>query len=319
MKVSIIGMGRVGSTLAYTVALKELCDELILVNRNPEVAIGDAKDLQHALPFIERQMQIDAGDITRTVGSDIVVLCASVPTPDNMRSRRELGRPNARIFDMLIPSVAELSPSAKLIIVSNPVDALTYLTIKRSGFPPSRVLGASTLIDSARFRSMLAAEVKIHPDDLRAYILGEHGPNQFPALSFAQAGGEAIEDNDTRRHMFKEAVQAGFDVYRHKGYTNYTIALATALIIESIAFDRRHTMPISTLIDGYLGVHGVCLSVPVVVGREGILRVLHPELNTAEIQGFHASAAAVREAIQDFDTVTDSDAANDTAVSCRSA
>lgn len=301
MKVSIIGMGRVGSTLAYTIVMKELCDELILVNRRPEVAIGDAKDLQHALPFVERQIRIDAGSPERTANSDIVIICASARTPEKMRSRRELGPPNAAIFKTLIPDIARYSPDAKLIIVTNPVDALTYLAITLSGFPPTRVLGTGTLIDSARFRSMLAAEVKIHPDDLRAYILGEHGPAQFPALSFAQAGGEAIEDNEARRRMFDQAVQAGFDVYHHKGYTNYTIALATAFIVESIAFNRRHTMPISTLIAGYQGVRDVCLSVPVVVGREGIVRVLQPELNPQEIAGFHASAAAVRESIAEIE------------------
>ncbi|MGH8624307.1 MAG: hypothetical protein ACREYC_03170 [Gammaproteobacteria bacterium] len=166
--------------------------------------------------------------------------------------------------------------------------------------PPSRVLGTGTLIDSARFRSMLSAEVGIHPDDLRAYILGEHGPSQFPALSLAQAGGEAIEDNRGRRRMFDQAVDAGFEVFRSKGYTNDAIAMAAALIIESIAFDKRHTMPISTLIDGYLGVRDVCLSVPVVVGREGITRVLQPDLNELEIDAFRASAVTVRGAINEM-------------------
>ncbi|MGH6635293.1 MAG: malate dehydrogenase [Gammaproteobacteria bacterium] len=300
MKISIIGLGRVGSTLAYTVMIKELCDELILVNRRPEVAIGDAKDLQHALPFIERQMIIDAGAIPETADSDIVVMCASGHTPKNMRSRLELGPANAELFEQLIPPLAKASPQAKLIIVTNPVDALTYTAIKLSAYPPSRVLGTGTLIDSARFRSMLSAEVGIHPDDLRAYILGEHGPSQFPALSLAQAGGEAIEDNRGRRRMFDQAVDAGFEVFRCKGYTNYAIAMAAALIIESIVFDKRHTMPISTLIDGYLGVRDVCLSVPVVVGREGITRVLQPGLNEPEIEAFRASAATVREAISEL-------------------
>lgn len=300
MKISIIGLGRVGSTLAYTVMIKELCDELILVNRSPEVAIGDAKDLQHALPFIERQMIIDAGGIPETADSDIVVMCASGRTPKNMRSRLELGPANAKLFEQLIPALAKASPQAKLIIVTNPVDALTYYAIKLSAYPPSRVLGTGTLIDSARFRSMLSAEVGIHPDDLRAYILGEHGPSQFPALSLAQAGGEAIEDTRGRRRMFDQAVDAGFEVFRCKGYTNYAIAMAAALIIESIAFDKRHTMPISTLIDGYLGVRDVCLSVPVVVGREGITRVLQPDLNEPEIEAFRASAATVRKAINEL-------------------
>ena len=175
MKISIIGIGRVGSTLAYTLALKGICDELILIHRREKVALGDAYDLQHGMQFLPRPTNIRAGGTLDTRDSDIIVVCASVPTNPDMKSRMELASGNVELFKNLIPALAEGSPNAKFIIVSNPVDILTYLTIKCSGLPASQVMGTGTLIDSARFRSMLSHQVGIHPNDLRAYILGEHG------------------------------------------------------------------------------------------------------------------------------------------------
>lgn len=297
MKVSIIGLGRVGSTLAYTLVLKELVDELVLVNRRGEVAEGDALDLQHAHLFIEHKIAIRAGDVSDTAGSEVVAICASAPWKENFTSRNDAAIANTRLFEELIPAVAAASPDAKLVILSNPVDVLAWHAIRLSGFNSRRVMGTGTLVDSARFRELLSAQVGIHPADLRAYVLGEHGDTQFPAFSCAQAGGEPIEDRPDRRAMFDEATQAGLDVFRKKGYTNYAIAMAGAYVIESILTDARHTMPLSVLIEGYCNVRDVCLSIPVVVGRDGIDRQLKPELTPDEARAFRKSAAAVRSVI----------------------
>lgn len=297
MKVSVIGIGRVGSTLAYTIALRALCDELVLVNRRHEVAIGDAYDLRHGLSLVDRQISVRAGTITDTAESDVIALCVSVPRETGSIDRLALGPGNAELFRTLIPSLAAGSPNAILLILTNPVDVMTYHALQLSGFPPQRVIGTGTLIDSARFRAMLCEELGIHPDDVRAYILGEHGEHQFPALSQAQVGAERIEDNETRREMFRQTVAAGHAILQAKGYTNYAIAMAAALIIEAISHDTRRTLPLSTLIDGWLGVTDVCLSVPVVIGRAGITRVLRPQLNDEEITAFRKAATAVRSAI----------------------
>ncbi|MDZ7736498.1 MAG: hypothetical protein U5P41_10620 [Gammaproteobacteria bacterium] len=205
-----------------------------------------------------------------------------------------------------MPELAKNSPDAVFVVLTNPVDIMTYHTIRLSGFPPRRVIGTGTLIDSARFREMLSDEIGIDPDDLRAYILGEHGPHQFPALSQAQVGGERIDDNEHRRQMFRDAVEAGHNVLRAKGYTNYAIAMAASLIIEAIVHDTRRTMPVSTLIDGWLDVADVCLSLPVVIGRSGITRVLHPELDASEREAFRQAAVAVAEATRSI--LNDADA-----------
>lgn len=296
MKISVVGIGRVGSTLSYTVAMRGLCDELMLINRRHEVAVGDAHDLRHAVAFVDRQIEVRAGFIADSAGSDIIALCVSVPREADNVDRTALGPGNAELFRDLIPALTHASPAAILIVLTNPVDIMTYHALQLSNFPAARVIGTGTFIDSARFREMLSAELGIHPDDLRAYILGEHGPNQFAALSQAQVGGERIEDNDQRRQMFRAAVDAGHGVLRAKGYTNYAIAMATAFIIEAIVYDTRRTMPVSTLIDGWLGVHDVCLSIPVVIGRSGIMRRLRPNLNGDERMAFQRAAAAVQAA-----------------------
>lgn len=294
MKISVIGIGRVGSTLAYTILIKGLADELVLVGRNPEVVKGEAYDLQHAQPFLSKQMAIRQGSIDDTEGSEIVVVTASVPTNPGMSSRMELSKGNVGLFRELIPAVAAVSPKAILVIVSNPVDVLTYAAIEFSGFPSTRVIGTGTLIDSARYRSMLSAELSIHPDDVRAYILGEHGETQFPAMSIAQAGGVRLLDTETRHKLFEEVVDGGFMVFRHKGYTNFAVSLATCTILEAIVLNTCRTMPVSTLLRDYYGISDVCMSLPVVIGRPGITRVLQPALNESELAALQKSAAAIR-------------------------
>lgn len=297
MKVSIIGTGRVGSTLAYTLVIKELIDELVLVNRSPERAEGDALDLQHAHLFVDHSIDIRSGGVAETAGSDVIVVCASAPWKDNFTDRMQSATDNTRLMEELIPPLAEASPDAILLMLTNPVDVLTWHAIRLSGFAPERVMGTGTLVDSARFREMLSAQIGIHPADIRVYALGEHGDSQFLAFSHATAGGEPVEDNAERRAMFAQATQAGYEVFNKKGCTNYAIAMAAAYVIETIRRDARHTMPLSVLVDGYQGVSGVCLSLPVVVGRGGIVRWMNPQLNEQESAAFQQSASVIREVI----------------------
>lgn len=297
MKISVVGVGRVGSTLAFALSQRNCVHEMVLVGRRREDTLGDALDIAHAQSFVEVPTRVVAGTLPDTCDSDIIVVCASIPTPPNMADRAALGPGNVRLLRDLIPSLAKLSPQAVLVMVSNPVDALTYFAIEFSGFPAERVLGSGTLIDSARLRHELSLEVGIHSNDLRAYILGEHGGSQFAAMSCATAGGEAIDDTPQRRALIARVVQAGLEIFSHKGHTNYGIALAATAIVEAIALDTKHTMPVSVAVDGFLGVSGVCLSLPAVVGRRGIERILHPRLNEMEAQAFRASATAVRRQI----------------------
>lgn len=296
-KLSIIGAGHVGATTAFTAVIRELVDTIVLVNRTPEKAEGEAADLRHASALVGRSIHIQAGGIEATRDSDVLVLTHSVPTKPDFKSRMELAEGNVNLFRETVPPLAAASPNAVIIVVTNPVDVMTYVTWKLSGFPPSRVIGTGTLIDSARFRSYLSDHLQIHPDDIRAYILGEHGETQFPALSVAATGGRSLDSDPVIESLFARTRAAGLEVYHRKGFTNFAIAMATAVIIESVIRDSRRTLPVSTLIEGFQGVHDLCLSVPAIVGAGGVLRTLNPPLSAAEGDSFRASAAEIRKVL----------------------
>ncbi|MEM7680769.1 MAG: lactate dehydrogenase [Planctomycetota bacterium] len=298
MKIVIHGLGRVGATLAYTVLLKGLASELTLIGRNADHAKGHALDLRHATAFTPRPTQVTSGNLDAAQGADLIALCASAPSPPDMRDRNFLADANAKLFAKILPRLTAAAPDAVLVVVSNPVDALTRLTQDLSGLPTGRVLGTGTLVDSLRFRELLSEEIDIHTDDLRAYILGEHGESQLTAFSCAEAGGEPIEHTPERDRLFEIAKHAGFEVFALKGYTNFAIASAAAHICEAIAFDTKRVMPVSTDVEGFHGARDVCLSLPAVVGRAGVTRVLHPTLNESEITAWKRSADSVRQVVE---------------------
>jgi L-lactate dehydrogenase len=293
MKISILGLGHVGSTLAYSLVLQGLATDLVLVNRDAEKARGDALDLVHSLSFTEAQGTVRCGALEDTAGSDIVVLTLSVPFRPPMRNRSELAAGNRPLFAQAVPKLAALSPEARLVVVTNPVDTMTWWALQDSGFAAHRVMGVGTLVDSARFRMELSQHYGIHPGDLRAYVLGEHGPTQFAALSVASAGGELIDDRALARDLLARQAASAHEIVAAKGYTNFAIATATSLLIESIVHDRRRTIPVSVLMEDYFGVSGVCLSVPCVIGARGVERVLKPNLDAEEQALFRRCAQAV--------------------------
>lgn len=297
MKIAIIGTGRVGSTLAYALVIKQICDHLIIAGRTYEKAMGDALDLQHTLAFCSRPMRIEGCTNEQVKDADIVVITASVAADKLVTSRLQLGEKNAQLFRDLIPVLSTNNPNAMFVIVTNPVDVMTYAAYKLSGLAANRVMGVGTLVDSARFRALLSQVEHIHPDDLRAYVLGEHGPNQLPILSSAEAGGEPIGDTPIHRQIFTQVTEAGFEVYRLKGYTNHAIATAACMVIEAIVFDEYRTMPLATWFRDWMDIQDNCFSIPVVLGRNGIIRLLHPKLNKSEQQALMTAAIAIKSAI----------------------
>lgn len=298
MKVAIIGTGRVGSTLAYALVLKQVCEHLVIAGRTYENALGDALDLQHTLAFCSRPKRIEGCTNEQVKDADIVVITASVaPDGQLITSRLQLGEKNVLLFRELIPMLAANNPNAIFVVVTNPVDVMTYAAFKLSGFTANRVMGVGTLVDSARFRALLSQEEHIHPDDLRAYILGEHGTHQIPILSSAEAGGEPLGDTPIHRQLFAQVTEAGFEVYRLKGYTNHAIATATCMVIEALVFDEYKTMPLATCFEEWMGIRDNCFSIPVVVGRSGVIRHLHPQLSADEQHALHVAATAIKSAI----------------------
>lgn len=299
MKITIVGTGQVGSAIAFALTINPMADELVLINRTRDKAEGDAMDLSHASAMQNSNMKIRAGDIPDSSHSDVIIFSASKQLPGlgETKTRLDMANNNIALLREYIPPLAEASPDAILIMVTNPVDAITYAAIKLSGFPAHRVIGTGTLVDSVRYRNLLSSELGIHGDDIRAYILGEHGDTQFAAHSIAMTGGERFYPTETARRMFQQTVSMGYEIYRRKGHTCYGIALATTTIIDSIVYDLRHTMPVSVLVDGYLGIDDVCLSLPAAIGRSGVTRILHPVLSEDEQASFRRCAEVVAETI----------------------
>lgn len=294
MKIAVAGMGHVGMLVAYNIAVQGLCDHLLLVNRSLDKAHGHALDILHALTFTDRQVEVGACAYDEAKGCDIVVLCASVKLPEGSNSRADLAEGNAALFREIVPALAAGNPGAIFVIVSNPVEILTYLTLRLSGAEVSKVMGIGTIVDSARFRKLLSAQVGIHPDDLRAYILGEHGEHQFPVMSCALSGGERIDDTPERRQMAADVVRQGFDVFYKKGWTDCAVSMAATVVIRSIVDNECRTLPVCTLLSDYAGVDDVCLSVPAVIGRGGIRRIMQPDYSFQECRAFARTAAAVK-------------------------
>ncbi|MEM0926316.1 MAG: lactate/malate dehydrogenase family protein, partial [Planctomycetota bacterium] len=254
MKVTIVGTGRVGSAIGFAMTINPLASELVLVNRSRAKAEGDAMDLSHASALVNSNQQIIAGDIADSSDSDVIVFTASIPMEamGETQSRLDLASGNHALLSDWIPKLAAVSPNAVIVMVTNPVDVMTYLAIELSGFPASRVIGTGTLVDSVRYRSLLSTELEIHADDIRAYILGEHGDTQFAAHSVSATGGKRFYPSGTTKRLFDETVQMGYEVFRRKGHTSYGIALATTAIVDSIVYNLRHTFPVSIRVEDYL-------------------------------------------------------------------
>lgn len=299
MRTSIVGMGHVGTATAHALVSQGLASDLVLTSRDARKAEGHALDLDQAGAILPYVTKVRGGDVELTADSALVILSHSVPTTGP--GRKKLAAGNAKLFRETIPRLAELSPNAVFLVLSNPVDALTWLTMQITDLPTSRILGAGTIIDSARVRAKLSDRYGIHPDDLRVYILGEHGEEQFVAASLAAGGGVRFKDPGTVENLADEARKSAWEVFARKGYTNYAVAQAAVLVTRTVLFDEHRTLPVSTLIDGYLGESGVCLSLPCVVGAQGIERVLEPTLSDSESESFHKCAASVRESISLFD------------------
>jgi L-lactate dehydrogenase len=292
MKVSIVGVGHVGSSLGLALVAHGLVDQLVLVGRRKDAVVGEALDLLHASAFT-RPLDVIAGEIADTAGSDVIAVCVTGKSTGHVREGATI--PNAQLLRELIPPLAAASPGAVLLITTNPLDTMTTLALRLSGLPSAQVIGSGTLLDTMRLRVLLSRECGIHPHDIRAYVLGEHGDSQFAALSSASSGGARLPLSPALLRRFAaETVKAGYEIYRKKGYTNHGVAFAAATIIRAIAMDSHEVMPVSTLVQGEHGVHDVCLSLPAVVGRKGVIKTLKVELTTDERQAFRRSAKVVK-------------------------
>ncbi len=308
-KISIIGAGFVGSTTAYALMLEGLASEIVIVDINKEKAIAEAMDLSHGAAFV-KPVDIRAGDYKDTENSDIVIITAGVgPKPGE--TRLDIINKNIKVFSSIVPEVVKYSPKSILLVVSNPVDVLTYITYKLSGFPAERVIGSGTVLDTSRFRYMLSEHFKVDARNIHTYIIGEHGDSEIAAWSLTGIAGMNAEqycenicngcDKGFKYKIPEDVKNAAYEILNRKGYTNYAVALAIRRIVEAILRDENAILTVSSLFKGQYGIEDVYLGIPTVVGKEGARNILEVPLSEEEQNKLTESAALMKEYISKSD------------------
>lgn len=304
MKVSIIGGGGlVGSTTAFALQCGGVVSRICLIDANKEMALGQATDLLHGSSLVADQ-RITAGDFDEVASSNVVVITAGLRRkPDE--SRLDLINRNVDLFINLLDQVksAGLKENAYLVVVSNPVDVLTYLAVQRSGLPWQRVIGLGTQLDTARFRSYLARRLNVPATQVQVLILGEHGDSMVPIWSSATVASLPLEQWPgfspvVQREVFEETKTAGARLIKLKGGSGFAVGLSIREVVHALALDSRRVLPVSTLQKGAYGVQNVCLSVPTVVGCGGVRQHVELALSQKERLGIQNSAKVLRETIE---------------------
>ena len=301
MKVSIIGGGgRVGSDAAFALQLGGIVREIALMDMNQDMAAGEALDLRHGSALTSSQV-ITSGDYGVVNGSDCVVITAGLRRkPDE--SRLELINRNVSLFKGILDSLkgCKLNDGATILVVSNPVDILTELAVHSGILPQKQVLGLGTVLDTCRFRSLLADHFKVGATDIKALVLGEHGDTMVPILSSATIGGVSLASvpgysEEAVTGVFDFTRKSGAEVIRLKGGAGRAVGVSIKEVVEAIALDRESILPVSAHQDGALGISGISLSLPTKVGRHGAHEILTPAVSEAEKEALHKSAAALKD------------------------
>ncbi len=302
-KVGIIGTGMVGSSFAYALMQRSLATEIVLVDADPERAQGEAMDLNHGLPFV-RPSTIRAGDYSDLAGASVVVMTAGANQRPG-QTRLDLLQRNAQICREIVPQVMQHNPQGLLVIASNPVDILTHIASEAAGVPWGRVIGSGTILDTARFRYLLGSYFGVDARSVHAYIIGEHGDSAVPVWSLANIGCVRLEhfkaangrqwESAAMDEIFEQTRNAAYEIIKRKHATYYAIGLGLLTLVEAILRNQNTVLTVSTPVRGAYGVDNISLSVPTVVGRNGAVAVLDLELNTAEREGFAASAQTLRD------------------------
>ncbi|MEX5727048.1 L-lactate dehydrogenase [Rhodovulum iodosum] len=309
MKVGIVGAGMVGSAAGYALALTGTAARVVLVDRNEKLALAQAQDIAHAVPFASSSV-VEAGGYDALAGAGVVILAAGVGQKPG-ESRLDLLARNAAVFADVVAQVRAAAPEAILLVASNPVDIMTDITTRLSGLPPARVIGSGTILDTARFRSLLGAHLGISPQSVHAYVLGEHGDSEVLAWSNARVGSEPLASvaaqlgapitADVRARVDAGVRRAAYTIIEGKGATWYGIGAGLARLVQAIAQDEQTVLSVSIRTAHVAGRRDVALSLPRVLGAAGVTASLHPALDPAETEALAASAAVLKETTEALD------------------
>lgn len=305
----IIGAGQVGMACAYSLLIQNVLDEMILVDVNQEKLQGEVMDLTHGLSFVAPTL-IKAGNLANGDGdgADIVIITAGAKQKPG-ESRLDLLQRNVELFKSLIPEVVTHCPEAILLIVTNPVDMMTYVSLKLSGLPSNAVIGSGTVLDTARFRSLLAEKLALDPRSLHAYIIGEHGDSEVPVWSTVNIAGIrlcgggveqcGLEETKMLNELFEQVKNAAYEVIQRKGATSYAIGLGVTEIVKAILRDQSRVLTVSSLVTNFQGIDDVCLSLPTIVNCQGVARKIKFAPSPTETRQLQHSAQVLRRLLQE--------------------
>ncbi|EKO1911460.1 L-lactate dehydrogenase [Clostridium botulinum] len=304
-KISVIGAGSVGATTAYALMLSGVATEIVLVDVNKSKTEGEAMDLSHGADFV-KPVNILSGDYKDTEGSDIVVITAGAAQKVG-ETRLQLINKNINIFKSIIPEVVKYNKDAILLVVSNPVDVLSYVTYKLSGFPKERVIGSGTVLDTSRLKHEIGKRYNIDPRNVNTFIMGEHGDSEIATWSVTNiqnikideyANKENLEyDDNFRKEVYENVKNAAYEVINRKGSTFYAIALAVTRIVKAILGDEKTILPVSTLVENYYGIEDVYLGMPCIVGGSGVEKALNIDLSKPESDKLVKSANTLKDTL----------------------
>lgn len=289
-KVSIIGAGFVGATTAFALMNSGVATEICLFDINMDKAMGEVMDLVHGTSFV-KPVNIYAGNIDETKDSDIVIITAGAAQKEG-ETRLDLIAKNYNIFKGFIPQIAEASPNAILLVVSNPCDVLAYITYKLSGFPSERVIASGTVLDTSRLKYVIGKYLNVNNNNIHAYVLGEHGDSEVVSWNTASIAGESFDeyakkfnlewDKDVKAVIEYDVKNAAYEIISRKNATYFAVALAVNRIVEAILRDENTILTVSCLIQGEYGIDDVYLAVPTILNSTGVVRIVSPEINDEE-------------------------------------
>lgn len=301
--IGIVGIGNVGKAAAYALFNQRLASEIILLDVDEKRAEGEAMDLMHGQMLVGN-VTARAGKYADMADAQLIVISAGASQKDPGETRLHLLERNVSIFENIVKELDEHAPNAMLVVATNPVDVLTYVTQRLSDRPAERIIGTGTLLDTARFRALLGRHYGVDPRSVHAYILGEHGDSEVPIWSNAAIGNQLIQDGSvigktfdeaSMQKLFEDARDAAYQIIERKGHTDTAIGVVIARIVRAVVEDQRSVLPVSVRADGAYGIEDVCLSLPAVVGRHGIDGRVTPRLSPTEHDGLHNSAQVLKD------------------------
>ncbi len=301
--ISIIGAGKVGSSAAFNI-LRFRISDVVLIDVIENLAHGEALDMMQAAPAIEFDGKIaGTSDFSRMKGSELVIITAGEPRKPGI-SRLDLMNKNAQIVRSTVKEVVKYAPNCKLMVVTNPVDVMTYVAYKESGFERNRVFGMGNILDTLRFRSYIATELDVSREDTRALVIGEHGDSMVPLIEYASVSGVPIAKLLARKQIEKIVNltrTSGGDVIKLKGSTTHAPAVVISIMADAVLRGRNRLMSVSTYLQGEYGFSDVSIGVPVILGKSGIERILELELSSETRQLFGKSVSIIKDALGKLD------------------